>query len=211
MSMIGELEYFRLQNGSIRYRLLVTHRELGEVREFKGADPEILEAKATNQARRWNEKYRKQQEKLQRDRERTAATQAKEAKKQSAEERTLEAEEAWAQLGNLLAHTLDVDDTVDWSSLEDHSPYAHSRPRKPRLAAPPTMAAAPIQPARTDAGYQDKPGCAGQVLDLVYPAGRRKRLALMDEAFEEEFASWEQRVQQLTRDHEAALSDLAGC
>jgi restriction system protein len=116
MSEHGKIRVYRTQKGSHRYELEVWHTGLNQRQVIKGANPHEVEQKARKKMAQW--------ERQQRARE-------IDEKKKLAVERTQEAQEALAVLESILAHTLDVDDTIDWESLKDYSDYPTPKPKEP--------------------------------------------------------------------------------
>ncbi|PTX53969.1 restriction system protein [Melghirimyces profundicolus] len=94
------------------YYLTLSNDYLGKVKEIKGASPYEVDLKATEQLRKWHE-----QEMRERERERI-----QDLKEQAAFD-TERAQKRLSEYQNILNATLDVDDRLDWSSLEKHDAY----------------------------------------------------------------------------------------
>ena len=97
------------------YQVEVWHDGLNEHRVLSDRDIGVLENKLNAQLNRWDEKYEKHLEREERAARREAGLSAAEAA-------TREAQQALEACRNILGHTLDVDDRVDWDSLKNHSP-----------------------------------------------------------------------------------------
>ena len=91
------------------------HDGLNEHRVLSDRDIGVLNNKLDAQLARWAEKYDRRLEREQRDAQRQAGREA-------AERETKEAQEALQACRDILRHTLDVDDRVDWKSLKSHAP-----------------------------------------------------------------------------------------
>ena len=97
------------------YQIETWHDGLNEHRVLTDRDPGVLQNKLHAHLLRWDEKYAKRQER-----------EAREAQRQSgietAEVETEEAQAALQACRDILQHTLDVDDRVDWESLKSRAP-----------------------------------------------------------------------------------------
>ena len=127
---VGNLQVSYSKSGVPTYRLELWHRELKKHRVIRGNERRVVERKATLQAGEWNEKW----DSLQR---REAQKRGQQEKKESAAERTAEAAAALATLDQLLAHTLDIDDAIDWEGLKDHSEFPEPPPAPAPKPVPP--------------------------------------------------------------------------
>jgi len=87
--------------------------ELDLNKSIKARDLHLLPGKIEETAKQWAKKYESHLAKIE-----------KEKKKQNAEEKTEEAQAALDELNNLLAATLEVDDTVDWTTLRRDEPFS---------------------------------------------------------------------------------------
>jgi hypothetical protein len=90
----------------------------------------------------------------------------KEKRKQRAIERTKEAIAFLESLGKTLHHTLSIDDTINWESLKNMTPFAKIPPLK-RAVTPPMPASIPSAPVITDQKYQPKLGILGKIFPQV--------------------------------------------
>ncbi|WP_199099260.1 restriction endonuclease [Dyella sp. ASV21] len=94
----------------------VWHTGLNEHRLLKAPDPAVLQNKMNAQLASWAEKWERLSAKQ-------LASSTKEKGKEQADSATNEAQNALRDAEGLLLATLDIDDAVDWSTLEDHSPF----------------------------------------------------------------------------------------
>ena len=97
------------------YQIEVWHDGLNEHRVLSDRDVDILKNKLNAHLSRWNEKYKKRVEREEKESRRRAGL-------AEAEDATAEAERAVQACRNILQHTLDIDDRVDWESLKDYTP-----------------------------------------------------------------------------------------
>lgn len=172
-----------------RYYYEVKHDGLGKHRIISGMDEQLVKAKALAQHAEWERSWQD------RERKRKAAEKKRltlEQGHQAAEERTREAQQALDELGSLLAHTLRVDDAIDWESLKDTSLYPTPAPAEP---------AAPPEPNPNAERYQPKLGCLGQIV----PSKRRAAVAEAKALLEQERHGWGRQVEELAEQHQAAV------
>lgn len=105
----------------IRYLAEIQHLGLSTYRVLKDKDRWILENKIDAQFKKWDDLYSNVKSK--------DAVYIEKASNQSlAETLTLDAKEKISEIENILHHTLDIDDTVDWSILKDKKDYIVSNP-----------------------------------------------------------------------------------
>lgn len=102
----------------------VRHDGLGKFRRISGPDRFVVEEKARLQLEAWNRQW-----------ERKIAVEEKWAtrqeKKELALQRSMEALEALREIEEVLAHTLTVDDKVDWEFPKDKTPFTKPSPPQP--------------------------------------------------------------------------------
>ena len=129
------------------WEIEVWHDELNKYRLIRGSDKYVVEQKAKAQRRTWDEMWDKKLAAEEKKRSREAAIRSKEESKELAIIETNEAQEAINQLNTILAHTLTIDDAIEWSDLLDNKQFTSRKPRKP---APPKIS---IEPTRDEAKY----------------------------------------------------------
>lgn len=164
------------------------HEELGEVKYISGSEMFMIDAKIDKQVASWEEKYRRLQERQ------SQADRAAEA-----EERTREAREQIQAIEGLLAHTLEIDDAVDWDKEKNTSEFDTPRPKPPkkrRLEAKPSKKS-----------FQKEIPFSAVIL------GRKKKTLLeQEEKYQDALRKWEEKkskaeedFQKSTEKYEAAL------
>ena len=113
---IGEVTGRMTSRGRLTgYQIEVWHDGLNEHRVLTDRDTGVLENKVNSHLLRWEEKYQRRIEKENRDARRRTGLKA-------AETTTAEAEQALQACREILRHTLDVDDRVNWESLKRNEP-----------------------------------------------------------------------------------------
>jgi restriction system protein len=136
----------------VMYEIEIRHDGLNKYRHIRGRDRYVVEEKARTQAAAWDEQWDKKQAVESRKSVREQAALEKEAKKQLSQEKTTEAQAVLSSLEKTLAHTLDVDDAIDWDSLRNHDEFQERRPAAP--ANPSELR----EPRTTDPQFKPKLG-----------------------------------------------------
>ena len=126
----------------------VRHDGLNKYRHIRGSSKHVVNQKAEAQLRIWDEMWEKKMASEENKRNREAAIRSKEENKELAIIATEEAQEAINRLETILAHTLAVDDAIDWSDLLDKRQFASKKPKK---SSSPKM---PTEPKRKHAKYK---------------------------------------------------------
>jgi restriction system protein len=106
------------------YQIELSHAELHKHRIIRGRDKYIVEQKAFLQQAAWAEQWEKKNERLSRERKVRDG-------KFEAEQKSQNATDLFDALRSILAHTLAVDDRIDWESLKSKSPFSDSKPPEP--------------------------------------------------------------------------------
>ncbi len=164
----------------------VLYPRLRKHRVISGNSRDILERLAQNQLADWAKLEAEKERARQRKAERVSGLEA-------AAERTKEAQQAIAEAEGILAHTLTIDDAIDWDQLKDRTPFDRPRPQLPPL---------PPEPRPDDEAYRPKAGLMG----LVSRSLREQREAAARARFEADHAAWASaREQSLAEHHQRML------
>lgn len=106
----------------VRYIAEIRHLGLGTYRILKDKDNWILSNKVDAQFIKWDEQWSKIVKKN--------LTEANKASNQYiSEERTRDAQEKLFEIENILLHTLNIDDTINWESLKDKKKFKVPNPK----------------------------------------------------------------------------------
>jgi len=166
----------------------ISHPILHKHRLIKGEDKSVVERKARTQLAQWEaqrdrreEAYDRGQEKLRSIRAKEKLTNEREAKKALAIERTQDAQEEIDRLSKLLAHTLGIDDAIDWDSLKPNEKYSIKKPQKP------SPAKIPAEPQLHDIKYQPK----RSLIDYIFSSFWQRKLQRAKLLFASDHESWE--------------------
>lgn len=197
MLSVGEPEVTYLKNGNARYQIELSHRGLRKHRVIKGDDPGIVRRKADLQVAEWQEKWNVQEGKAREEKRRLR-------NQSSAEAQTKEAQAAIRSVETLLAHTLTLDDTIDWASLKSHALFATPRPSAPEPPEPPR------KPEADDQRFQPKLG----LFDKLIPSRRRRRIEEATRLYETALAAWRRAAAEaaeaaaaVAAEHERAVAE----
>lgn len=95
------------------YQVNLHHEGLDEYKYLVAIDIQVLEGKIHNQIGSWQIKWDKECQKAR-----------MQSKSEEAEQRTIKAQERIQVIENILQHTLNIDDTIEWDSLYHHDNYA---------------------------------------------------------------------------------------
>lgn len=192
-------EYTR--NYDVRYVAEIRHLGLGTYRILKDKDSWILSNKVEAQFTKWDEQWSKIVNK-------NKAQANKEANQNIAEERTNEAQEKLQEIENILRHTLDIDDTVEWESLKDKKKFKVPNPKNQlekeikQITIPPkpTHKNMPIEP--------DKKHFQPQLsfVDKLIKAKGQKKVYQAEMMYENAINEWKQLVKQ-TEEFNKKLDD----
>lgn len=120
---VGEFERKYTSTGRHSgYMVEMYHSGLNEVRHFSASDRVVLQGKVKNQSNSWDKKW-----------QREIALRVTSDSEESAREQTKSARQELEAIEQILAHTLAVDDALDWNSIKNKSRYSVSRPRAPKV------------------------------------------------------------------------------
>lgn len=95
------------------YQVDLYHSGLDEHKHLSAVEHDALRGKIHNQTMTWQTKWAKELQK-----------QAQQSKEETAKERTLKAQEKLREIEKILAHTLKVDDAIDWESLKHKDAFS---------------------------------------------------------------------------------------
>ncbi|PVD52398.1 restriction endonuclease [Terrimonas sp.] len=175
----------------IRYVAEIRHQGLGTYRILKDKDQWILDNKIEAQFKKWDEQWEKIVFK-------NKSQANKEANLNLAEERTLEAKEKLDEIENLLVHTLDMDDTIDWNSLKDTKKFKVPNPKNSiekefkqiPLPESPSHKAIPLQPNQMH--FQPKL----TFMDKLLKSKAQKKIDHSENSYKTAMTEWEELVKQ---------------
>lgn len=173
--------------GLARYEIEVRHRGLNKYQVVRGSEENVVQQKAYAKAAQWDDMWARKVAQEQKRQEREAIAQEHSANAANAAEMTAEAESALAQLEQVLAHTLSVDDAVDWNVLKNTEPFPEKAPGKPRAPAPAKQPVLPGEPT------QDMYEPSLSILDRLLPSRKERKIAAARAEFNGDYEEWKRR------------------
>jgi restriction system protein len=183
----GKLEVTYTSRGLRRYQLEIRHQGLGKFQIIRGDNHYIVEQKARATRVQWDQMWDKKQQ--------------IEEKKNLASEQSAEAQVALAALEATLAHTLNLNDAVDWKSLKNHSDYPVPKPKKLKLPNKPTSPEVPREPRQSDNKYQAKLG----LLDRLVSSRRIIKEQQVEERFRTDHQRWYEAKEEAANQYNSLL------
>lgn len=159
----------------------VRHDALGKFRRISGPDRFVIEEKARLQREAWDRQWERMSAAESRRAAREQAIMDRQEKKDLARQRSLEAQEALREIEEVLAHTLAVDDKVDWELLKDKTLFSKSAPTPPKLEP------LPPEPLISDSAFQP----IYSLWDKLRSSPRQAKIAAAREAFQTAHDQWE--------------------
>ncbi len=168
-SECANMRTFYTAKGLRRYDVEVRHSGLNKYQLIRGDDRYVVQQKAQAKMDEWDDMWERRQEAEQKRLERQQRAIKIQEQKDLAAERTQEAKAALHVLDTILAHTLEVDDTVDWDALKVKSDYPEPKPGKP---AHPPRPEPPEKPSRPSVSqFPPRLGILGRLI----PSSRAAR------------------------------------
>lgn len=180
-----------------KYVAEITHRGLNDYKLLTSDDRGILQSKVYSYVAKLEEKWNKivSKEKIVR---------SKEASLKEAEERTQEAIIELKQINNLLLHTLEIDDKVDWEQLKDKTKFKIASPEKefPKLLLSVPKPNEPIFLA-----YSNKPNLEDfhpklSFFDKLIKSKKQAKIEKSNSLSEQALNDWKISCQNIDRDNE---------
>lgn len=187
MLVIGDVEVsgVRVQKYSVEIR----HKGLKEHKIVSSTDFAVLKSKAQQQIDKWSEKW----------------DNVLNYKDSSA--KTEDATSVFADLENILVHTLSVDDRVNWNKLKRFDKFDTGKPGKPE---PPFQIEYPRVPLREDREFQP----TFSLLEKVAKPLRDKKIAHYESLYRSKRMLWEDEKEKVDTanktsliEHEKAIKD----
>jgi restriction system protein len=165
------------------YYVDVRHEGLGTFQRIWGDDRTVVNSRADAKRKQWEERWQRKQMAEQKRVSAEAKSKAKvnrklylEEKKQEAADRTVAAEIFVSELEQILEHTLEVDDRVNFESLKVEVKFPESPPAAPlKIDLPP-------KPIETFQTYQPVPSLLRRLVEFVFKSVRLKRLEAEERA-----------------------------
>lgn len=194
----------------IRYVVEIKHLGLGTFRVLKDMDKYRLDQKVDAQFLKWDEQWEKVSYKNKSQAEKVASLNI-------AEERTKDAQELQFQIENLLIHTLDIDDTVNWDALKDTRKFKIPNPKNnldndlKKIAIPSALFLKKLPEEPNRGTFEPQLS----ILDKIFKSFRDKKINLAEKLYQEAINSWKKSVEEtnsfnssLKSQHEQIIKDF---
>lgn len=181
---LGQLSVKYSVRGLPNYHLELWHDGLKKHRLIRGESESIVNQKAALQVEEWEERWTVVEVRKRDRSEKAAGKRQQEERKTLAAEQTTEAQEELDRLSSLLKATLTVDDTIDWESLKNKTPYPEKKPILQRIPLPPL----PGEPNILDSKYVP----SLSILDKLFSSRKKRILAEKQALFEADLAAWQE-------------------
>ena len=182
-SIVIREEYTRSYD--IKHVAEIKHVGLGKFRVLKDFDPYILQNKINTQFRTWDEQWAKKERKRIKD-------ESRKNNNDLANEKTLEAQKAQKDLEDILIDTLEVDDTVDWSTLKNKTKFTEPNPKN-LLGHEISKVKQPIK--KTYKICPDKPDYNSykpklNLSDKIFSSRKKKKMEIANSSYERALKNW---------------------
>jgi restriction system protein len=195
MSRRGQVLESVTARGLPRFEIQVWHDELNKYQVVKGDDLHVVTQMAHAKMRQWDEIWARKMNADNGRIQRAQKAQRKEEKLQYAVAQSELAQAALSRLEHLLAHTLLVNDAVDWNSLKDLAPYPVQKPKSPEPPLKPEPYQEPIKPLRQ--AYRPKIG----IIDKLFSSRRAEKERKAKSQYEHDMKEWEQSKLRAIREY----------
>lgn len=176
------------------YQIEITHDGLHKYRVIKGTDQYVVEQKARVQLAKWDEMWEKKQAQIRKKQAREQRAQEKAQKKQYAEDQTKEAQILLSSLSEILQHTLDIDDAIDWDQLLDKSKFTKPKPAEPHYPREPYQNQSKYNPMLT-------------LFDKLIKSRKEKKLQAVHEYFQRDHSAWETECAEMQLTYEKKMHE----
>jgi restriction system protein len=185
-----------------RYVAEIRHKGLGAYRIIKDLDSNILNNKVEAQLKKWDDQWTKIVDKSHLQAEKAASL-------INANERTKEARQKQKEIEDLLRHTLNIDDTVDWRTLQHNNKYNVSNPimqlrneiNKIYIPTSPIMKELPKEPNRSD--YEPQ----FSIFDNIFKSLKEKKILESEESYQRMLTFWKSRFEEINNQNIKANED----
>ncbi|MBU2494678.1 MAG: restriction endonuclease [Bacteroidetes bacterium] len=182
----------------LKYSVEMYHNGLNEHKIMSAPELDMLQNKVNLQVEKWNEKWDKIESKRIQNEE-------KEANIEEATERTEEAQRSLKIIDDLLIHTLNIDDTIEWNRLKSRKKFTEQNPKE-LLQLKINDIKKPIKNEIIE--LPPKPDSSSPVftpqltfLDKIFSSNRTKKEKLAKEKYVNAFRIWEKDCNRINDDN----------
>ena len=194
MSRHGKITTTYTKSGLRRYEVEVWHDELNKYQVIRGDSKYVVEQKLSVKVTQWDEMWERKKAAEEKRIERERHAQDKKEKINLAAEKTHRAQAEITTMENILNHTLEIDDAVDWESLKNLSDYPEQKPIKPTLDKEPLL---------SDSDYQPQL----KILDKIIKSRRVEKEKKANEKYENDHKKWVEEKERIEVEFNLAITD----
>ncbi len=169
------------------YYIEISHAGLNKYRMIRGSDASVVERKAEAQLAAWEEAWERKKARLDSMQRRFEGV-------EEANQRTREAQEALKALSDILHHTLEIDDKIDWELLKDKKAFPIQRPSDSDI-----FVQLPQEPDENSVYFAPKFG----FLDKLFRGRREKTIEAAKRRFTAAHEEWEIECNQVKERNES--------
>jgi len=185
-----------------RYVSEIRHKGLGAYRIIKDLDSKILRNKVEAQLKKWDDQWTKIVDKNNLQAE-------KEASLSIANERTKDARQNQKEIEDILHHTLNINDAVDWKTLKHNNKFDVTNPimqlrneiNKIEIPTAPISEQLPIEPNRSD--YEPH----FSIFDNIFKSLKQKKIQESEDSYQRMITSWKSRIDKISNQNIKANED----
>jgi restriction system protein len=192
----------RGHNFKKKYYVEIIHNGLNEHRTFTGTDLDILNNKSSVYIQKLNEKWDKHLDKVE----------TRNSKEELLEEATTLAKEAQQdikEVENILQHTLNINDEIDWNNLKNYDEFKVPNPEfkldyeiKAIGYKPTRRSDKPLPPPPIESIFHK----GLTIMDRIFPSRKKVKLELENEAYENACRKWEEDCRQVEENNKSISS-----
>lgn len=190
-------EYVGVRTLKIKYTAEIIHKELHEHKTFNSYDSYILENKVNEYVAKLKIKYKSFLEKRRLEEEK----QTVQTNIIRAQNKTKKALDLYNEITNILNHTLNINDAVDWNTLYDKTEFTEPNPTK-YLRHEIAKVEIPVEPKlkelRSVPIYDDY-APKFNLLDYIFPFLKNRKKIKADEYFDIAYSNWESECNKLEK------------
>lgn len=203
MKGMGRLTVTYTKTGLARYQVEIRHTQLDRVQVIKGDNPDIVIQKAQAKLSQWRQMWSRKLEADRKLQERKSVIAQHDDCRRTAAERTSEAVQLMERLESTLAHTLRVDDALDWTLLKGDPEFTEPRPVRPPALDKPSTPRFPDKPLPTNWRYEPDL----DIWDRLFKRRREAKIKAASTLYSEDVNAWQKAKNRLIDEYNAAVRE----
>jgi restriction system protein len=164
-----------------RYEMEIRHSGLNKYQIIKGDNAYVVQQKAISKMAQWDSMWAKKEEAAE-----------KQNSQQLALEKTEEALQEQEKLETILAHTLEINDAVDWDKLKNFKDYDVPKPKEP------------IQPPKPNC-LEPKYQLKFKILDHIFKSRKAEKINAIAKLYKSDVEIYGSEIQAIKKQYEKEL------